>query len=187
MASDSEDDITPTKDRTDDACNEDKQNETQCFLRPEATESSDRVRPSSSSSAISNKKLDYTGGSSVNGSLRLSDSTSIVSGEEIQQRREALKLFSSQLSMASSLATTRSTSLIPGMTINYELTPFSSTLSSLNPLCRICQCSAETHNVLITPCRCDGSLKHVHATCLLVCNRILCVIQLVGLLYLMVG
>ena len=50
--------------------------------------------------------------------------------------------------------------------ISYEMTPYSSTLSSLHPVCRICQNPSEKRNVLITPCRCDGTLKHVHGTCL---------------------
>lgn len=98
------------------------------------------------------------------GSFRLSDAVSVFSGEEIAQRREALRLFSSQLSMTSSL--TRSVSRIPPVTITYDMTPFSSTLSSLSPSCRICQCHNDMNNVLITPCRCDGSLKYIHGTCL---------------------
>lgn len=103
------------------------------------------------------------------GSFRLSDAVSIFSGDEIAQRREALRLFSSQLSMTSSL--TRSVSRIPPVTISYDMTPFSSTLSSLSPSCRICQCPNDVNNVLITPCRCDGSLKHIHGTCLRVCTH----------------
>lgn len=99
-------------------------------------------------------------------SLQLSDSVSVIPEKEILERREGLRLFSSQLSMASSLS--RSTNLVAGVGMNYEMTPFSSTLSSLYPMCRICQCPAEPDNTLITPCRCDGSLKHIHATCLLV-------------------
>ncbi|XP_067936311.1 E3 ubiquitin-protein ligase MARCHF8-like [Watersipora subatra] len=55
---------------------------------------------------------------------------------------------------------------LPGIKISYDLTPFSSTLSSLHPVCRICQNPAEKNNALLTPCRCDGSLKYVHGTCL---------------------
>ena len=136
--------------------------ETQKFLSPSTlTDNSNQPSPSPMGSS---RKIN-------SGGLRLSDSVSVVSAEEILQRREALKLFSSQLSMASTLATGRSASVLQGVSINYELTPFSSTLSSLNPLCRICQCPAEANNVLITPCRCDGSLKHIHATCLLVRYR----------------
>lgn len=138
---------------------ESESSETLQFLSPTATiDYSNQPSPSPMGSV---RKIN-------SGMLRLSDSVSIISGEEIQQRREALKLFSSQLSMASTLATGRSASVLQGVSINYELTPFSSTLSSLNPMCRICQCAAEASNVLITPCRCDGSLKHIHATCLLV-------------------
>lgn len=50
--------------------------------------------------------------------------------------------------------------------VSYELSPFSSTQSSLFPLCRICQLPHEKSNVLIAPCRCDGSVKHIHGTCL---------------------
>jgi len=99
-------------------------------------------------------------------SFCLSDSVSVISAEELMQRREALKIFSSEQSVV--LSASRSLSLLPNMVINYELTPFSSTISSLSPLCRICQCCAEADNVLINPCRCDGSLKYIHATCLLV-------------------
>ncbi|KRZ58948.1 E3 ubiquitin-protein ligase MARCH11, partial [Trichinella nativa] len=34
-------------------------------------------------------------------------------------------------------------------------------------LCRICHLPAARGNPLITPCRCSGSLRHVHKTCLL--------------------
>lgn len=50
--------------------------------------------------------------------------------------------------------------------VSYELTPFSSTQSSLFPVCRICHLPHEKSNVLISPCRCNGSVKHVHGTCL---------------------
>lgn len=107
--------------------------------------------------------------SAASTSLKLSGTMSGISAKEIHQRREELRLFSSQLSMASTLSPSRSTNLLPSMAVNYELTPFSSTLSSLSPMCRICQCaSTETDNTLISPCRCDGSLKHIHPTCLLV-------------------
>lgn len=97
--------------------------------------------------------------------FRLSDAVSVISGEEITQRREALKLFSSQVSMAS--CTHKSSfAQMPAVIVSYELTPFSSTLSSLHPICRICQCPAEVNNVLISPCRCSGSLKFIHGTCL---------------------
>lgn len=73
--------------------------------------------------------------------------------------------FGSQCSVASS-----SQSQVPSnlyqYKISYEMTPYSSTLSSLHPVCRICQNPSEKNNVLITPCRCDGSLKHIHGTCL---------------------
>lgn len=59
-----------------------------------------------------------------------------------------------------------STSTVTGIKVSYDMTPFSSTLSSLCPICRICQLPNEKNNILITPCRCDGSLKHVHGTCL---------------------
>ena len=58
---------------------------------------------------------------------------------------------------------------LTGVKISYDITPFSSTLSSLYPVCRICQNPAEKKNALLTPCRCDGSLKYVHGTCLRVC------------------
>lgn len=109
-------------------------------------------------------------------SFRLSDAHSIISADEINHRREALRLFSSQLSMSSSL---RSTLAIPGSgpmqlpqpqnipaVSSYEQTPFSSTMSSLAPICRICQATGEPDNVLIYPCRCDGSMKYIHGTCL---------------------
>ncbi|XP_067945530.1 E3 ubiquitin-protein ligase MARCHF8-like [Watersipora subatra] len=95
----------------------------------------------------------------------LSDNASMVSVDEMNQRREALYLFSSQQSMAA--GHNLPTFTFNNVSVNYELTPFSSTLSSLTPLCRICQCPAETDLPLITPCRCDGSLKHIHASCLL--------------------
>lgn len=127
-----------------------------------------------------------------NASFILSDSTSAISPDEISQRREDLKLFSSEQSMLSFTGrsmtavsnTDAAASMAPVTTnnntlISYEPTPFSSTLSSLSPLCRICQCPSEAENILITPCRCDGSLKHIHATCLLVSGPLLSVVPLV--------
>lgn len=100
-----------------------------------------------------------------NETFRLSDAISVLSAEEISQRREALKLFSSQVSMAS-CTHKGSCNQLPGVTVSYELTPFSSTISSLCPICRICQCPGDAKNVLISPCRCSGSLKFIHGTCL---------------------
>lgn len=78
-----------------------------------------------------------------------------------------------------------------------QYSPFSSTQSSLQPACRICQCSssadvlldgsgrasgaaavATSKHVLISPCRCTGSLQYVHPKCLRkwieVCQRRKC-------------
>lgn len=47
--------------------------------------------------------------------------------------------------------------------------------SSHERLCRICHCPSSLNDNLISPCRCSGSLKYVHMSCLLVCphfNRI---------------
>lgn len=63
-------------------------------------------------------------------------------------------------SQTSSLATPAS------IKISYDMTPYSSTMSSLHPLCRICHNSGEKTDILITPCRCVGTLHHVHGTCL---------------------
>ncbi|XP_053664822.1 uncharacterized protein LOC128713972 [Anopheles marshallii] len=37
---------------------------------------------------------------------------------------------------------------------------------SSGDICRICHCESDTHNPLLTPCYCSGSLKFVHQTCL---------------------
>lgn len=58
--------------------------------------------------------------------------------------------------------------------ISYDMTPYASTLSALHPICRICQNPNEKNNILISPCRCDGTLKHVHGTCLRVCAIAVC-------------
>lgn len=72
----------------------------------------------------------------------------------------------SRCSMRSTSVAASPAVYVHGCKISYEMTPFSSTLSALHPMCRICQNPSEKKNVLITPCRCDGSLKHVHGTCL---------------------
>ncbi|KRZ11825.1 E3 ubiquitin-protein ligase MARCH1 [Trichinella zimbabwensis] len=59
-------------------------------------------------------------------------------------------------------------------------------------LCRICHLPAARGNPLITPCRCSGSLRHVHKTCLLFrtaqcphCTRRDCTLHLVFIAMLM--
>lgn len=66
----------------------------------------------------------------------------------------------------SRLSSSGGTPALAGVHISYEMTPFSSTLSSLHPVCRICQTATEKNNILLSPCRCDGTLKYVHGTCL---------------------
>lgn len=79
--------------------------------------------------------------------------------------------FGSQCSVTSSnQASISPSSVVVSCKISYDMTPYSSTLSALHPICRICQSPSEKNNVLITPCRCDGTLKHVHGTCLRVSN-----------------
>ncbi|KAF6019319.1 hypothetical protein EB796_022370 [Bugula neritina] len=56
---------------------------------------------------------------------------------------------------------------VGGIKIAYEDSSCSSSLTVLYPTCRICQMSfSDKGGRLITPCRCKGSLKHVHGTCL---------------------
>ncbi|VDN55292.1 unnamed protein product [Dracunculus medinensis] len=47
--------------------------------------------------------------------------------------------------------------------------------SSHERLCRICHCPSSLNDNLISPCRCSGSLKYVHMSCLLhwltICSR----------------
>ncbi|XP_053602613.1 E3 ubiquitin-protein ligase MARCHF4-like [Plodia interpunctella] len=38
--------------------------------------------------------------------------------------------------------------------------------NSSGDICRICHCESETHNPLLAPCYCSGSLKYVHQSCL---------------------
>ncbi|XP_022122695.2 E3 ubiquitin-protein ligase MARCHF8 [Pieris rapae] len=38
--------------------------------------------------------------------------------------------------------------------------------NSSGDICRICHCESETHNPLLAPCYCSGSLKFVHQSCL---------------------
>ena len=44
----------------------------------------------------------------------------------------------------------------------------SETNSSLMPICRICHMPEDETEILISPCRCSGSLKFIHNTCLMV-------------------
>ena len=41
-----------------------------------------------------------------------------------------------------------------------------SSYMSIGPICRICHQGASKDQPLISPCRCDGTLKHIHNDCL---------------------
>ena len=50
--------------------------------------------------------------------------------------------------------------------------PKSETNSVSGPLCRICHMNGEEGEILISPCRCSGTLQFIHNTCLMVSRQI---------------
>lgn len=94
----------------------------------------------------------------------------VTAARFVRSPNTASETFGSQCSTLSQQSS------VPSVKVSYDLTPFSSTQSSLFPLCRICQLPHDKDNILITPCKCNGTLKHVHGTCLRVsmfCNNLL--------------
>lgn len=57
---------------------------------------------------------------------------------------------------------------VPGNNLESILSTFGSGASiiSLGPICRICHQGATKEQPLISPCRCDGTLKYVHNACI---------------------
>ncbi|XP_064626161.1 E3 ubiquitin-protein ligase MARCHF4-like isoform X2 [Lineus longissimus] len=47
------------------------------------------------------------------------------------------------------------------------LPPESENASIIFPICRICHQPGEEHEILISPCRCAGSLQYIHNNCLM--------------------
>lgn len=69
-------------------------------------------------------------------------------------------------SKASCISDSCSLILPPGRFV--ALDQKSETNSALLPICRICHMPEDDKEILISPCRCAGSLKFIHNTCLMV-------------------